>query len=324
MTDTTNKTAVAKTLRSAADCIRDLGSGKGGWAWEEVADELDAIAAQPQAEPAEDDVRELRKWLNEEPNRPIDRAALARVLAAQPQAEVVPEGLQAVPVIAYLHHDSAFSWPGQRVDVSSAKRMVLLEDVEAALSARPPMAPLAPAAGREPGWNGPMVNDAAAQAEPVALLWQVMKALHLASAICDAVPSRDPGHLGKLVNAQDDGTHGYRVIHDAEKALAAYLTTPTVAQQGAAEAVAVAQERRDACSSLCGNGLCIAKGTGLPCAFPQPVAQGLTDALQQFVRHLESADWSRRHPQEVAAIAADGIRAALSTAHPADEGDSRG
>jgi hypothetical protein len=104
MTDTTTtKTAVAKTLRSAADCIRDLGSGKGGWAWEEVADELDA-------------------------------------LAAQPQAEVVPEGLQAVPVIAYLHHDSAFSWAGQRVDVSSAKRMVLLEDVEAALSARPPVA----------------------------------------------------------------------------------------------------------------------------------------------------------------------------------------
>jgi hypothetical protein len=89
-------------------------------------------------------------------------------LAAQPQAEVVPEGLQAVPVIAYLHHDSAFSWAGQRVDVSSAKRMVLLEDVEAALSARPPMAPPAPAARREPGWNGPMVNDAAPQAEPVA------------------------------------------------------------------------------------------------------------------------------------------------------------
>ena len=27
------------------------------------------------------DVRELHKWLNEEPNRPINRPALARVLA---------------------------------------------------------------------------------------------------------------------------------------------------------------------------------------------------------------------------------------------------
>ena len=27
------------------------------------------------------DVRELHKWLNEEPNRPLDRTALARVLA---------------------------------------------------------------------------------------------------------------------------------------------------------------------------------------------------------------------------------------------------
>jgi hypothetical protein len=87
------------------------------------------------------------------------------------------------------------------------------------------------------------------QAEPVALLWQVMNALHLASAICDAVPSRDPGRLGKLVNAQDDGTHGYRVIHDAEKALAAYLTTPTTAP-AQAEPVAAAdllKEYRDAC-----------------------------------------------------------------------------
>lgn len=30
----------------------------------------------------DEDVRELRKWLNEEPNRPLDRAALARLLAA--------------------------------------------------------------------------------------------------------------------------------------------------------------------------------------------------------------------------------------------------
>jgi hypothetical protein len=31
----------------------------------------------------ENDIAELSKWLNEEPNRPIDRAALARVLASR-------------------------------------------------------------------------------------------------------------------------------------------------------------------------------------------------------------------------------------------------
>lgn len=36
-----------------------------------------------------DDVRELRKWLNEEPNRPIDRAALARVLSKASAPEPV-------------------------------------------------------------------------------------------------------------------------------------------------------------------------------------------------------------------------------------------
>ena len=65
--------------------------------------------------------------------------------------------------------------------------------------------------------------------EPIELLWQVRSALALACAICDAVPNREPGHLGKLVNAQDDGTHGYRQIHDAEAALVAYLTTPEAA-----------------------------------------------------------------------------------------------
>ena len=67
-------------------------------------------------------------------------------------------------------------------------------------------------------------------AEPVALLWQLRHALALASAICDAVPNRDPGHLGVLVNAQPDGTHGYRLIQDAEAALVEYLTTPTSAE----------------------------------------------------------------------------------------------
>lgn len=30
------------TLKEARDCIEDLGSGKGGWAWEEVMDRIEA------------------------------------------------------------------------------------------------------------------------------------------------------------------------------------------------------------------------------------------------------------------------------------------
>lgn len=69
-----------------------------------------------------------------------------------------------------------------------------------------------------------------APAVPVALLWQVRRALARASAICDAVPNRQEGHLGTLVNVQPDGTHGYREIQEAEAALVAYLTTPGAAQ----------------------------------------------------------------------------------------------
>ena len=39
------------------------------------------IPLQPLPYNPEPDVRELAKWLNEEPNRPPDRPALARVLA---------------------------------------------------------------------------------------------------------------------------------------------------------------------------------------------------------------------------------------------------
>lgn len=62
--------------------------------------------------------------------------------------------------------------------------------------------------------------------EPVALLLQLRSALALASAICDAVPSRQSGHLGTLVNAQPDGSHGYHQIQDAEAALVKYLAAP--------------------------------------------------------------------------------------------------
>jgi hypothetical protein len=61
---------------------------------------------------------------------------------------------------------------------------------------------------------------------PVALLWQLRKALSRAMAICDAVPNRQEGHLGTLVNVQPDGTHGYREIQEAEAALVACLSSP--------------------------------------------------------------------------------------------------
>lgn len=46
-------------------------------------------------DPVDGDVRELRKWLNEQPNRPVDRDALARLLHAfenaQPVGEIVTD-----------------------------------------------------------------------------------------------------------------------------------------------------------------------------------------------------------------------------------------
>ena len=82
--------------------------------------------------------------------------------------------------------------------------------------------------------------DALAQQEqePVAMLWKVRKALALASAICDRVPNRwhhtheigsAEGDIGDMVNAHPDGTHGYRLIQEAEAELVAYLTTPVAA-----------------------------------------------------------------------------------------------
>lgn len=32
---------IRDTLKEARDCIEDLGSGKGGWAWEEVMERID-------------------------------------------------------------------------------------------------------------------------------------------------------------------------------------------------------------------------------------------------------------------------------------------
>ena len=76
------------------------------------------------------------------------------------------------------------------------------------------------------------------QPEPVAMLWKIRKALALASAICDRVPTRwhytheigsAEADIGDMVNAHPDGTHGYRLIQEAEAELVAYLTTPEAA-----------------------------------------------------------------------------------------------
>ena len=70
------------------------------------------------------------------------------------------------------------------------------------------------------------------------MLWKVLKALALASAICDRVPNRwhhtheigsAEADIGDMVNAHPDGTHGYRLIQEAEAELVAYLTTPQAA-----------------------------------------------------------------------------------------------
>lgn len=92
------------------------------------------------------------------------------------------------------------------IDIISSKRLELMQrelvwtddPVLVNLYARPDTPPLAPAPG------------------------SILEALEHAMAICDAVPSRlhesddtTLAHLGLLVNAQGDGTHGYAVIRDA-------------------------------------------------------------------------------------------------------------
>ncbi len=54
-------------------------------------------------------------------------------------------------------------------------------------------------------------------------LEQARPALEHAATICDGVPTRDPGYLGQLVNVQPNGSHGYRLIHDARDVVRAAL-----------------------------------------------------------------------------------------------------
>ena len=42
----------------------------------------------------ESDIRELHKWLNEQPNRPVDRPALARVVYYARMASAKDDGLR--------------------------------------------------------------------------------------------------------------------------------------------------------------------------------------------------------------------------------------
>jgi hypothetical protein len=69
-----------------------------------------------------------------------------------------------------------------------------------------------------------LINDvkAALASRPAVDLAEIAKALKLAMDICDAVPTRAHKSddtllalLGRLVNCQDDGSHGYAVIRDA-------------------------------------------------------------------------------------------------------------
>lgn len=94
------------------------------------------------------------------------------------------------------------------------------------------------------------------------LLRQAREALHLAMTICDRVPTRwhllnptaHPAEhdIGCMVNAQDNGAHGYAVIRDALAALDAALAAP-VAQPWILRQVPLTDSQIDAVLSA--NGL---------------------------------------------------------------------
>jgi len=124
----------------------------------------------------------------------------------------------------------------------SARMAALIMKLEDALNTRDLLltvtpAQMAHAAAVEAIIHSEIKED---KTEPVAMLWKVRKALALASAICDRVPNRwhhtheigsAEADIGDMVNAHSDGTHGYRLIQEAEAELVAYLTTPEAAPQ---------------------------------------------------------------------------------------------
>jgi len=105
-------------LREALQTIKDLMHDRlftAEWASKHGATvaKLEAALTQPappasqeQAQQPSEDVRELSKWLNEETSAPINRQALARVLAVAQQ----PSGgeVKAAPVGSYPAQDQAF------------------------------------------------------------------------------------------------------------------------------------------------------------------------------------------------------------------------
>jgi hypothetical protein len=144
----------------------------------------------------------------------------ARALAIQPQAEPVAadrEGLLGDAIRALIRGEIRCSddLPEDRRPrhVSARRAFGAVHDL---LAARPPVASPAPAARREPGWNGPMVNDAAAQAEPVAA-----EAIHYA----DLTPDEAIGWPDR--GTAEDKNRYLRDVTERRKSLAA---RPPVAQ----------------------------------------------------------------------------------------------
>lgn len=138
-----------------------------------------------------------------------------------------------------------------------------------------------------------------------------LEALALASAICDAVPNRESGHLGTLVNAQPDGSHGYRQIQEAEAALVKYLETPTVTPPLPAQEPRNVRERWNV--ELDGNDLLVCFNDhekGNKCQYerysPQRTWVGLTDEEigDEYVRFEVSKGGFNRFEYAVKAIEA--------------------
>jgi hypothetical protein len=235
--------------------------------------------------------------------------------------------LQAVPVIAYLHHGSAFSWPGQRVDVSSAKRMVLLEDVEAALAARPPVAQQGAAEALlldalfDAEWRDKLVTPVG---EERYQNWRISLFLPVPESATDKSPK-------------------------AALARALATTRPYIAQAERALVQMVLDDMDTCCGELGAgyefselsaetvNALRLYRTTArAPVAAPQPVAQGLTDEQVAETRRDKFEAVARDFAMSVVR---DGDRysdpttdwawtfwkAALSTTYPAqaDEGDTK-
>jgi hypothetical protein len=320
MTDTPNKTAEAlleKALRRA------FALGQDYWA--------DADSESYSANRRADDHRQKFETLVSE--------TLAS-LAAQPQAEpVAADGFVLVPLEPTMAMEAAGSDAGDGHDWAGPRAVY-----RAMLFARPPVAPPTPAARREPGWNGPMVNDAAAQAEPVAATREVIAALAHARRFAHQ-PCENPADGFQLKRASSallaDLNAAWRSLGlkpsiREEDAVATLSARPPVAQQGAEEAVA---EVRDGAIYSAKYNIKLAeftRGASLPAgplyAAPvavaaQPVARGLTDeqiedCIDEATRLFKMRNRSPGGQQITSYDSwnhwfARAIERALSTTHPA-------